>query len=103
VYASDFFHGTLELVEKSVSVILLKSEDEFRPLAERVESFARRYTDKLTIIDPAEADLPNIPKAFRALLSPVILATELERLSAHLEHLRNHPLATRRYYKRVAY
>jgi fructoselysine-6-phosphate deglycase len=103
VHASDFFHGTLELVEKGVSVILLKSEDEFRPLAERVERFARQYTEKLTVIDPAEADLPNIPKVFRALLSPMILATQLERLSAHLEHLRNHPLTTRRYYKRVAY
>ncbi|MGE4251183.1 MAG: SIS domain-containing protein [Parvibaculaceae bacterium] len=103
VHASDFFHGTLELVEKGVSVILLKSEDEFRPLGERVEGFARQYTDKLTVIDPAEAELPNISQAFRALLSPVILATQLERLSAHLEHLRNHPLTTRRYYKRVAY
>jgi fructoselysine-6-phosphate deglycase len=103
VHASDFFHGTLELVEKGVSVILLKSEDEFRPLAERVEQFARQYTDKLTVIDPAEADLPGIPQAFRALVSPVILAAELERLSAHIEHLRNHPLTTRRYYKRVAY
>jgi fructoselysine-6-phosphate deglycase len=103
VHASDFFHGTLELVDKGVSVILFKSEDELRPLAERVESFARQHTDKLNIIDPAEADLSNTPKAFRALLSPVILATQLERLSAHLEHLRNHPLTTRRYYKRVAY
>jgi fructoselysine-6-phosphate deglycase len=103
VHASDFFHGTLELVEKGVSVILFKSEDEFRPLGERVEQFARQYTDKLTIIDPREANLPDIPPALRALLSPVILATQLERLSAHLEQLRNHPLTTRRYYKRVAY
>ncbi|MGE3876265.1 MAG: SIS domain-containing protein [Parvibaculaceae bacterium] len=103
VHASDFFHGTLELVEKGVSVVLLKSEDEFRPLGERVERFARQYTDKLTVIDPAEADLPDIPKDLRALISPVILATGLERLSAHLEHLRGHPLTTRRYYKRVAY
>ncbi len=28
VHASDFFHGTLELVEKGVSVILFKGEDE---------------------------------------------------------------------------
>jgi fructoselysine-6-phosphate deglycase len=103
VHASDFFHGTLELVEKGVSVILLKSEDEFRPLGDRVEQFAQAYTDKLTVIDPAEADLPDMPQAFRALLSPAILATQLERLSAHLEHLRNHPLTTRPYYKRVAY
>lgn len=103
VHASDFFHGTLEVVEKGVSVILFHSEDEFRPLGERVANFARQYTDKLTILDPREADLPGIPPALRALLSPAILATQLERLSAHLEHLRNHPLTTRRYYKRVAY
>jgi fructoselysine-6-phosphate deglycase len=82
---------------------LLKSEDEFRPLGDRVEQFARQYTDKLTILDPRDADLPNIPQAFRAFLSPTILATQLERLSAHLEDLRHHPLTTRRYYKRVAY
>jgi fructoselysine-6-phosphate deglycase len=39
----------------------------------------------------------------RALVSPVLLATVLERVSAHLEVLRDHPLTTRRYYKRVAY
>ena len=33
----------------------------------------------------------------------LLLATVLERISAHLEVLRNHPLTTRRYYKRVAY
>jgi len=103
VHSSDFFHGTLELVEKGVSVLLFKSEDEYRPLGERVEKFARQYTDKLTIIDPREASLPDIPPALRALISPIILATQLERLSAHFEHLRNHPLTTRRYYKRVAY
>src|SRR4029453_10016124 len=40
VHASDFFHGTLELVEKGVSVILLKGEDAYRPLSDRVERFA---------------------------------------------------------------
>lgn len=103
VHASDFFHGTLELVEKGVSVVLFHSEDEFRPLGERVEKFARQYTDKLTILDPRDAEFPGIPAVLRQLLSPAILATKLERLSAHLGQLRNHPLTTRRYYKRVAY
>jgi fructoselysine-6-phosphate deglycase len=39
----------------------------------------------------------------RALVSPVVIATVLERLSAHLEVLRDHPLTTRRYYRRIAY
>ena len=40
VHASDFFHGTLELVEKGVSVFVFKGEDASRPLVERVENFA---------------------------------------------------------------
>ena len=103
VHASDFFHGTLELVEKGVSVILFKGEDDCRPLVERVQAFAPTYTDKLCVIDTAEMELPGISARVRALISPVLLATVLERVSAHLEVLRNHPLTTRRYYKKVAY
>jgi fructoselysine-6-phosphate deglycase len=77
--------------------------DALRPLADRVETFAPTYTDRLTVLDTAEFDLPGISPEVRALVSPVLLATVLERISAHLEVLRDHPLTTRRYYKRVAY
>jgi len=103
VHASDFFHGTLELVEKDVSVILLAGEDKARPLVERVERFVARYTDNVKVLDSAQAELRGISTRVRALVSPVVLATMLERLSAHLEVKRDHPLTTRRYYKRVAY
>jgi len=103
VEASDFFHGPLELVEPGVSVVLLKGEDALRPLAERVERFAAQYTESLEVIDTAACALPGISPAVRELISPVVLATLLERVSAHLEVLRDHPLTTRRYYRRVAY
>ena len=103
VHASDFFHGTLELVEKGVSVILFKGEDACRPIADRVEKFAPNYTDKLTVLDTADFVLPGISPEVRGLISPILLATVLERISAHLEVMRNHPLTTRRYYKKVAY
>ena len=103
IHAADFFHGTLELVEKGVHVMLLKGEDHARPLVERVEKFCREYTDLLTILDTQRFQLPGISADTRALLSPVVLATVLERVSAHLEVIRNHPLTTRRYYKRVTY
>ncbi len=103
VHASDFFHGTLELLERDVSVLLLQSEDDARPLADRVARFAPTITDKLQVIDPAQFELPGISDATRALISPVLLATALERLSAHLEVLRDHPLTTRRYYRQIAY
>lgn len=103
VHAADFFHGTLELVEPGVSVFLFKGEDASRPLADRVENFAKRYSDRVRILDAASVDLPGISTEVRSLISPILLATLLERLSAHLEVLRNHPLTTRRYYKRVEY
>jgi len=72
-------------------------------LAERVASFAPQYTDRFTILDIREFAPRDLSDEMRALLSPAMMATLLERLSAHLEALRDHPLVTRRYYKRVAY
>ena len=103
IHGADFFHGTLELVEPEVSVILLKGEDPTRRVMDRVEQFAVQYSDNVLVLDSAAAQLPGISEETRQLLSPVILATILERVSAHLEHLRQHPLTTRRYYKRVSY
>lgn len=103
VHASDFFHGTLELVEADTPVFLLKGEDASRPLADRVESFVSRYSARLRILDTRSFDLPGLSDDVRALVSPALLATLLERLSAHLESVREHPLTTRRYYKRVEY
>ncbi len=103
VHAADFFHGTLELVEQGVSVIILKGEDAYRPLADRVEAFARQVTDKVTVLDAAACELPGVSPRTRALVSPVILASLVERLAAHLAQKRNHPLTHRRYYKKIAY
>lgn len=103
VHASDFFHGTLEIVEAGVSVLLLKGEDEARPLAERVERFVPGVGGLLTVVDTADYPTTGLSRDLRALLSPAFLATLLERVSAHLEVLRNHPLSTRRYFRKVAY
>lgn len=103
VHANDFFHGTLELVEPGVSVVVLTGEDSSRALSQRVAAFTAERTDKLTVFDAAEIETPGISPAVRELISPVLLATVLERVSAHLEVLRDHPLTTRRYYRRVQY
>ena len=103
VHAADFFHGAFELVEKGVSLIVLKAEDHTRALSTRVEAFARQYTDRLTVLDAASCGMPGLSPETRALISAIILATLLERLTAHLAVARNHPLNMRRYYRKVAY
>jgi fructoselysine-6-phosphate deglycase len=103
IHSSDFFHGTLELLEEDTSLLIFKGEDQARTLVERVESWAPNVSKRVTVLDTAAHDLPGVSPDVRALVSPVILATLLERLSAHLEVLRDHPLTTRRYYRRTAY
>jgi fructoselysine-6-phosphate deglycase len=103
IHAAEFFHGTLEIVEEDTSMLLLKGQDETRPLMERVERFAEKYTKKLTVIDTADYELAGISEEFRKYLSPIVTSTLLQRLSVHLEDKRNHNLEIRRYYRTVAY
>jgi fructoselysine-6-phosphate deglycase len=68
-----------------------------------VERFVGSNTDRVTVIDTADVEMPGVPEQLRHLMAPAILATLLERVSAHLEVLREHPLTTRRYYRTVTY
>ncbi|HIF1440092.1 TPA: SIS domain-containing protein, partial [Enterococcus faecium] len=103
VHAADFFHGTLELIEAGVSVIITEGEDDSRPLTERVKNFVPKFTDVHVTVDTKDYDLPGISEDTRKIISPVVLATVFERISAFLEEERNHPLTTRRYYKQMEY
>ena len=103
VHASDFFHGPLELMEQGVSAMLLKGEDECRPLADRAERFLASHTDKLFTLDTRRFALRGLSPATRALVSPAVLAAALERVSVHLANIREHPLSMRRYYRRKDY
>lgn len=42
IHAAEYFHGTLELVEKDTSLILFYGEDETRPLMDRVLNFSKK-------------------------------------------------------------
>ncbi|MFV0427009.1 MAG: SIS domain-containing protein [Beutenbergiaceae bacterium] len=103
VHASDFFHGTLELVEKGVSVLTMLGEGAMRPLSERVASFAPRFTERSHVIDTSVLTLPGLSASSRVLFAPIALATILDSVSRELEVIRDHPLTTRRYYKKIDY
>lgn len=104
VTSADFFHGTLELVDKDVPVFLFKGEDEYRELDNRVERFCQKITDKLVVIDIKDYDLKGIDDEFRVICSPMILtALVTERLAAHYELNTGHSLDFRRYYRQFDY
>ena len=102
IHAAEFFHGTLELVEKDTSLLLLYGEDETRPMMDRVYRFATQVSQNIAIFDTKDFDLP-FDEEFRKYLSPMVMYCVLERFSCHLEAERNHPLTTRRYYRQIEY
>lgn len=103
VHGAEFFHGSLELIEEDTSLMLFLGEDESRPLMERVVKFAENYNKNTTLLDTKDYELPGISPRFRGLLAPLILDTVVDRISKHLERVRNHSLDLRRYYRVVEY
>ena len=109
ITSADFFHGTLELVERDVPVFLFKGEDESRKLDERVEAFLTNFADRtkdedVVVIDTAEYAIPGLDDDFRVIVSPWILSSLVtDRLAAYYETVTKHNLKYRRYYHQFDY
>ena len=104
VTSADFFHGPLELVDDRVPVFVIKGEDEYRELDERVERFAKKHTKKCEVFDTKDFVLEGIDDEFRVICSPMIITAILtERLAAHYELNTGHSLEFRRYYRQFEY
>lgn len=103
VHAAEFFHGSLELIEKDTALLLFAGEDDSRPLIDRVIRFAREYSDDVTVIDTRDYALPGISEQFRPLLAPLVADTVMDRYSQHVAAVRDHSLDLRRYYRKVQY
>ena len=104
VTSSEFFHGTLELIEKDTCVFLIKSSGKTRILDDRAEKFLKNYTEKLTVIDTQDFKLEGIDEKYRWIIAPTIASTILvDRLAFHFEDNTKHTLDIRRYYRQFNY
>ncbi|MDT2745109.1 SIS domain-containing protein [Enterococcus asini] len=104
VRTSEFFHGTIELVEKGLPVFLVKGVGKCRSIDNRAEKFLKEYADELVIIDVKDYLIDGIDEKFAPLVSPIISTALLNgRLSKHFENKTGHDLDTRRYYRQFEY
>ena len=103
ISAANFFHGTLEVIERDIPVILIKGEDKTRPEMDRVEKFVNTISANVTVFDSKDFELKGISEEFRGMLCPIVMRSAFQRVSIHLEHNRRHPLPIRRYYRRLDY
>ncbi|MDD3172913.1 MAG: SIS domain-containing protein [Herbinix sp.] len=103
INSAEFFHGTIELVEKNVLVAIGMGEGLTRPLDERAVNFVQKHTNQLFVFDTKDYELPGISDKFRWMLSPIILWAIYERAYKNLADVRKHTLDIRRYYRRLEY
>ncbi|WP_432789380.1 SIS domain-containing protein [Brevibacterium sp. K11IcPPYGO002] len=103
VNSSEFFHGSLELLEDDTSVLIFKGEDETRVLTERAEKFAKRISKDVTVFDTKDYELTGFSPVTRALIGPIVMDTVMDRVAKHLAKVRDHSLDIRRYYRVMDY
>ena len=103
IHAGEFFHGTLEIIDRDTPVTLFLGEDSQRPLAERVARFLPQVCAKYTFIDTKDYPLTGISPAFRGSISHLVARKITERIDAHMEKINCHPTQIRRYYRQWDY
>lgn len=103
--SGEFFHGCLEIVQNDMSIVILMSEDESRPMDERCLKFLQKYAhEKLWVIDTAKFSMEGVSKKFRRFISPIILTVCIEDLYAeYMMDYTGKDHSTRRYYQIVDY
>ena len=103
VKTSEFFHGTLELVDENTDIFLVKSVGACRPIDERAERFLNEYGKNVVIIDVLDY-MEGIGEEFLPLLAPIFSTALLNgRLSRYFEKNTGHSLDIRRYYRQFEY
>jgi fructoselysine-6-phosphate deglycase len=103
IHAAEFFHGTLEVVDRDTNVTVFLGEDAERPLAERVANFLPRICANYTLIDSKDYPLPGIKEEYRGYLSHLVTHAVTQRVDAHVERINCHPMDIRRYYRALPY
>ena len=103
IHAGEFFHGTLEVIDRDTPVTLFLGEDAQRPLAERVARFLPSVCANYTLIDSKDDPLTGISPEFRGNLSHLVVHAVTQRIDAHIERINCHPMQIRRYYRQWEY
>ena len=103
ITSGEFFHGMLEIVDAETPVTLFISEDEQRPLSERVKAFLPKVCRNYTIIDTKDYELKGISTEFRGSISHLVIRAVNNRVDAYMEKEFCHPMMIRRYYRQFSY
>ncbi|CAN7695921.1 SIS domain-containing protein [Mesorhizobium sp. LjRoot246] len=103
IHAGEYFHGPFEVTDFDVPIIQLIGLGPSRVMDERALAFAKKYSQRLTVVDAKELGLASLPETVSEYLAPLVLSPVLRAYADKLSEAKGHPLTVRRYMWKVEY
>lgn len=103
IHSGEYFHGPFEVTDDNVPFIIILNSGATRYLDERALAFARKYSDRVEVIDAASFIMDGIDEDLRGYFAPIIAGAVLRQYADQLAEQKGHPLSVRRYMWKMEY
>lgn len=103
IHSGEYFHGPFEITDHDVPFLIILNSGKTRPMDERALAFARKFSNRVEVVDTASFDMTGIPEDLRGYFAPLVAGGVLRQYADALAYHRGHPLSVRRYMWQMPY
>jgi fructoselysine 6-phosphate deglycase len=103
IQAGEYFHGPFEVTDFDVPFIILMGTGSTRTIDERALAFARKYSQRLTVLDARAFGIDRLSEEVAEYLAPLVFSPVLRAFAEKLAEAKGHPLSVRRYMWKMDY
>ena len=82
IHSGEYFHGPFEVTDYDVPFLIAKNVGPTRPLDDRAEAFAVKYSHEVNVIDCAEFDMSAIDEDLHEFFAVLVLVSLQQRTQA---------------------
>lgn len=103
IHANEYFHGPFEITDFDVPFMILRSIGSTKEVDDRAITFAKKFSQKVTVLDSEELGLGIFPPEIVEFVEPFMFNAIMRHYSQRLAFKRGHPLTVRRYMWQIEY
>lgn len=103
IHANEYFHGPFEITDFDVPFLILRSIGSTKDVDDRAITFAKKFSQKVTVLDSEELGLGVFSPDIVEFVEPFMFNAILRHYSQRLAFTRGHPLTVRRYMWQIEY
>jgi len=103
IHAGEYFHGPFEITDFDVPFLIIKGEGPSQSLDERAINFAKKFSDKVEVVDITKLNYGDIDEDLKEYFGPALAGSVLRLYADGLAEHTGHPLSVRRYMWKMDY